>query len=44
VFCTGAGTPLSAARVGRHQLRPVITHGAEAMDTIFSQPKNARSA
>jgi|HubBroStandDraft_6_1064221.scaffolds.fasta_scaffold1484656_1 hypothetical protein len=44
VFCTRAGTPLLAARVYRHQLRPVITQGAEAMDTIFSQPKNARSA
>ena len=44
MFCTRAGTPLLAARVYRHQLRPVITQGAEAMDTIFSQPKNARSA
>jgi integrase len=32
------------ARVYRHQLRPVITQGAEAMDTIFSQPKDAKSA
>ena len=32
------------ARVYRHQLRPVITQGAEAMDAIFSQPKGAKSA
>ena len=32
------------ARVYRHQLRPVITQGAEAMDAIFSQPKDAKSA
>ena len=32
------------ARVYRHQLRPMITQGAEAMDTIFSQPKDAKSA
>ncbi len=32
------------ARVYRHQLRPVITQGAEAMDTIFNQPKDAKSA
>ena len=32
------------ARVYRHQLRPMITQGAEAMDTIFSQPKDVKSA
>ena len=32
------------ARVYRHQLRPVITQGAEAMDAIFSQPKDTKSA
>lgn len=33
------GRVLEPHRVYRHQLRPVITQGAEAMDTIFSQPK-----
>ena len=32
------------ARAYRHQLRPVITQGAEAMDTIFNPPKDAKSA
>jgi integrase len=32
------------ARVYRHQLRPVITQGAEAMDTIFNPTKAAKSA
>jgi integrase len=32
------------ARVYRHQLRPVITQGAEAMDTIFNPTKDAKSA
>ena len=32
------------ARVYRHQLRPVITQGAEVMDTIFSPPKDVKSA
>jgi site-specific recombinase XerD len=32
------------ARVYRHQIRPVIAHGAETMDAIFSQRKDARSA
>jgi site-specific recombinase XerD len=32
------------ARVYRHQIRPVIAQGAETMDTIFSQRKEAKSA
>jgi integrase len=32
------------ARVYRHQLKPVITQGAEAMDVIFSQQKDVKSA
>jgi integrase len=30
--------------VYRHQLKPVITKGAETMNTIFSQQKQAKSA
>jgi len=32
------------ARVYRHQIRPVIAQGAETMDSIFSQRKEAKSA
>jgi integrase len=32
------------ARVYRHQLKPVITQGAETMDVIFSQHKDVKSA
>ncbi len=32
------------ARVYRHQIRPVIAQGAETMDAIFSQRKDAKSA
>jgi site-specific recombinase XerD len=31
-------------RVYRHQLKPVITTGAQTMDTIFDQRKEAKSA
>jgi hypothetical protein len=52
VFCTRTGGPLAnlvghagtvvTEKVYRHQLRPVITKGAEAMNTIFK--KHATSA
>ena len=32
------------ARVYRHLIRPVIAQGAETMDAIFSQQKEAKSA
>jgi integrase len=32
------------SRVYRHQIRPVIAHGAQTMDAIFNQHKNAKSA
>jgi len=35
-----AGTAVTE-KVYRHQLRPVITRGAETMNTIFNQSKSA---
>jgi integrase len=32
------------ARVYRHQIRPVVAQGAETMDAIFNQRKEAESA
>jgi integrase len=40
----GHKNSIVTARVYRHQLRPVITEGAETMDAIFNQRKDARSA
>ncbi|MGP3928851.1 tyrosine-type recombinase/integrase [Nonomuraea sp. KM88] len=31
----GHSTPSTAQTVCRHQIRPVIVHGAEAMDAVF---------
>jgi hypothetical protein len=38
-----AGTAVTE-KVYRHQLRPVITRGAETMNTIFDSKKQAQSA
>jgi hypothetical protein len=38
-----AGTTVTE-KVYRHQLKPVITKGAETMNTIFKQQKGAQSA
>jgi hypothetical protein len=54
-WCLGAGIAATiganlahglghAARVYRHQLKPVIAQGAEVMDDIFTQPADAKSA
>jgi len=40
----GHANPTVTGLIYRHQIRPVITQGAETMDRIFSQRKNARSA
>lgn len=38
-----AGTAVTG-KVYRHQLRPVITQGAETMNTLFAQSRPAQSA
>jgi integrase len=38
-----ASTPVTE-KVYRHQLKPVITRGAETMNTIFSRHKETKSA
>ena len=40
----GHRTTAVTERVYRHQLKPVITKGAETMNTIFNQHKDAKSA
>jgi integrase len=42
-LCGHAGTAVTE-EVYRHQLKPVITKGAETMNIIFNQQKQARSA
>ncbi|MEV5495754.1 hypothetical protein AB0M50_10165 [Nonomuraea fuscirosea] len=37
----GHSTPNTTQTVYRHQIRPVIVHGAEAMDTVFGNGDQA---
>jgi site-specific recombinase XerD len=39
----GHASPTVTSLIYRHQIRPVITQGAETMDAIFNPQKDARS-